>query len=208
MLTEAGVTDSTTQLEINIILNAWCLVIAILGTASANKIGRKKLAAFSTGLLTIFIFLMGALTKIYGTSDNKSGIYGTVALIFLFQGSYSFGWTPLTVLYPPEVLNYSIRSAGMGLYTFITNGVGLLVTFAFPFALDKIGYKTYMINGAWDVLELLFVVFYWVETNGRTLEDMEDSLDPAKMDTIMGVSAKVDSEVVVQDLDPKKMSDA
>ncbi|KAL6399646.1 hypothetical protein AUP68_17051 [Ilyonectria robusta] len=192
MLTQAGVTNTTTQLEINIILNAWCLVISIIGTSMANKLGRKKLAAFSTALLTIFIFLIGALTKVYGDSDNKSGIYATVAMIFLFQGSYSFGWTPLTVLYPPEVLNYSIRSVGMGIYTFLVNGVGLMVTFAFPFALEKIGWKTYMINGAWDVLELLFVILYWVETNGRTLEDIDNNLEPDSFPVVVGVGGKDD----------------
>ncbi len=92
--------------------------------------------------MTIFIFLVGALTKgkqlttegvnsptniickVYGDSTNNSGIYGTVATIFLFQGSYSFAWTPLAMLYPPEVLNYSVRSVGMGVYTFLTNGFG------------------------------------------------------------------------------------
>jgi hypothetical protein len=203
MLTQAGVTDSTTQLEVNIIMNAWCLVISIFGTSMANKLGRKKLAAYSTGLLTLFLFLVGALTKLYGDSTNQSGIYATVAMIFLFQGSYSFGWTPLTVLYPPEVLNYSIRSAGMGLYTFLVNGLGLMVTFAFPFALDKIGWKTYMINGAWDVLELLVVVLYWVETNGRTLEEIDGDLEPEKFPTILGVGTK-DEEVVVQDFGSKE----
>lgn len=59
----------------------------------------------------------------YGTSENKSGVYATVAAIFLFQGAYSFGWTPLLYLYPPEVLNYSIRANGMGVVTFALNGV-------------------------------------------------------------------------------------
>lgn len=177
MLTQAGITDPTTQLEINVILNAWCLVISLIGTLFADKLGRKWLAAISTGLCTICIFLVGGLTKTYGTSTDQSGIYGTVASIFLFQGAYSFGWTPLTVLYPPEVLNYSIRSVGMGIYTFLVNGFGLMVTFAFPFALEAIGWKTYMINGAWDVIQLVVVLVFWVETRGRTLEEIDANLD-------------------------------
>jgi hypothetical protein len=206
MLDQAGVTDTTTQLEINVILNAWCLVISIIGTSMADRLGRKALAAISTGLLTVFIFIVGALTKVYGGSDNHSGIYGTVASIFLFQGAYSFGWTPLTVLYPPEVLNYSIRSFGMGYYTFLVNGVGLMVTFAFPFALDAIGWKTYMINGAWDVLELVVVLVTWVETRGRTLEEIDENLDGVvhsevpKLQTLMGVSAP-ERETIVEALD-------
>jgi len=62
--------------------------------------------------------MVGALTKVYGTSTNTSGVYGTVGAIFLFQEAYSFGWTPLLYLYPPEALNYPIRANGMGVFTF------------------------------------------------------------------------------------------
>ncbi|KAI1773855.1 hexose transporter [Hypoxylon cercidicola] len=174
MLDNAGVTDTTTQLQINIVLNAWCLVLAIIGTAMLDTVGRRPLAISSSALMTIFIFLVGALTKIYGESDNASGIYGTVACIFLFQGFYSLGWTPLAMLYPPEVLNYSIRSVGMGIYTVMANGLGVLVTMAFPIALEAIGWQTYMINGAWDVLQLVYVVLCWVETKGKTLEEIDE----------------------------------
>lgn len=53
---------------------------------------------------------------VYGSSENTSGIYATVTMIFLFQGAYSVGITPITQLYPPEVMNYSIRTNGMALW--------------------------------------------------------------------------------------------
>lgn len=56
----------------------------------------------------------------------------------------------------------------------------LLVTFAFPIALDRIGWKIYMINGAWDILELLFVIFFWIETKGKTLEEIDEVIDGVK----------------------------
>jgi hypothetical protein len=55
-----------------------------------------------------------------------------------------------------------------------------MVTFAFPYALEAIGWKTYMINGAWDVLELLFVLFFWVETKGKSLEEIDELFDGEK----------------------------
>lgn len=60
----------------------------------------------------------------FADTTSTSGIYATVAMIFLFQGSYSFGLTNLTVLYPPEVLNYSIRATGMACFTVGANMVG------------------------------------------------------------------------------------
>jgi hypothetical protein len=51
------------------------------------------------------------------------------------------------------------------------------VTFAFPFALAKIGWKTYMINATWDVLEVIFIVLVWVETSNKTLEEIDELID-------------------------------
>ncbi len=51
------------------------------------------------------------------------------------------------------------------------------MTFAFPFALAKIGWKTYMINASWDVLEVLFIVFFWVETSNKTREEIDELID-------------------------------
>ena len=45
---------------------------------------------------------------------------------------------------------------------------------AFPYALDAIGWKTYMINGAWDVVQVVFVIIYWVETKGKSLEEIDE----------------------------------
>lgn len=171
-----------------------------MGTYYLDQIGRRWTAIVSTGLLTVFLFIVGALTKgtslplppplyppillthpqVYGTSTNTSGIYGTVAAIFLFQGAYSFGWTPLLYLYPPEVLNYPIRANGMGVFTFFLNGVALLCVFSFPFALEAIGWKTYMMNGSWDMLEVGFIWWYWVETKGRSLEEIDEVLEGKK----------------------------
>ncbi|KAH6718712.1 MFS sugar transporter-like protein [Leptodontidium sp. MPI-SDFR-AT-0119] len=190
----------------NVILNAFCLVVAIAGTACLNKIGRKPLGAISVGLLAFFLFLIGGLTKVYGDSENTSGIYATVASIFLFQGSYSFGLTPLTVLYPPEVLNFSIRSNGMALYTQVGNLIGVMVTFAFPYAMEAIGWKTYMINGAWDVLELAFIVFFWVETKGKTLEEIDEVLDGEKHTSVPDLEdilrGKADVDNIFEGIDP------
>lgn len=37
-----------------------------------------------------------------------------------------------------------------------------------------------MINGAWDVLELAFMYFFWVETKGKTLEEIDELFDGVK----------------------------
>ncbi|KKY27432.1 putative hexose transporter [Diplodia seriata] len=180
MLEQAGITDASTQLQINVILSAWQLVVALSGSLLAERIGRRMSALSSLGSCTVFFYTLGGLTAKYGNSTNASGIYGTIACIFLFLGAYSFGITPLTVMYQPEVLSYSIRATGMSIATVTSNGCGLLVTFAFPFALDAIGWKTYMINATFNVFLWAFIAYFWVETKGLTLEEIDEIFDGTK----------------------------
>jgi hypothetical protein len=109
MLAQAGIDDATTQLEINIILTSWTLLVSLLGAWFADSVGRKTLCAISLAGQIVTFYILAGLTAIYGNSTDKSGIYGTIAMIFLYNAAYAYGITPLTVLYPPEVLSYEIR---------------------------------------------------------------------------------------------------
>lgn len=81
MLDNAGITNTTTQLQIvsvvilysgtnqatdsyhqNVILNAWCLCLAARGTLLIDRLGRRFMGIAGTGLVTIFIFMIGGLT--------------------------------------------------------------------------------------------------------------------------------------------------
>lgn len=62
-----------------------------------------------------------------------------------------------------------------------------MVTMAFPYALDAITWKTYMINGAWDVLQLVFVLVFWVETKGLSLEEIDMLFDGVKHSDVVDV---------------------
>jgi hypothetical protein len=123
-LDTAGITDSVQQLKANVVLNAWCLCCAVGGTYLAAVWGRKPTAIISQVLLIICLFIIGGLSKMYADNPltaSKALVYGDVAVMFLFQGFYSIGWTPLLTLYPPEVLNFSIRANGVAGTSFALN---------------------------------------------------------------------------------------
>lgn len=63
-------------------------------------------------------------------------------------------------------------------------------------------WKLYMINGCWDLLELAFVAFYWIETKGKTLEEIDELIDGVKHSDVPDIAiirqGKVDlGEVLV-----------
>lgn len=49
----------------------------------------------------------------------------------------------------------------------------MLIVFTMPIALENIGYITYFVNGAWDVLVIIIIAVFWVETKGKTLEELD-----------------------------------
>ncbi|EFY99405.1 Major facilitator superfamily domain, general substrate transporter [Metarhizium robertsii ARSEF 23] len=127
-------------------------------------------------LLIACLFIIGGLSKIY--ADNPGGaskglIYGDVAVMFLFQGFYSIAWTPLLTLYPPEVMDYPTRANGVAFSQFTLNGLAMLLVFVMPIGLDNIGWRMYMINGSWDIITFLLIAVFWVETKGKTLEEID-----------------------------------
>lgn len=185
MLSNAGIASATTQLQINIILTAWTLVVAVVASWFTDRLGRKWLCSLSMAGQVIALFLLGALTKLYGSSSNNSGIYGTIAMIFLYNAFYAWGITPLTVLYPPEVLSYEIRAVGMAMYTFTTKLCGLFVSMVIPFGLNAIGYQFYFVNACFDIMLIVFVVLVWVETRELSLEEVDKLFDGEKRDKVL-----------------------
>lgn len=194
MLEGAGITNPTTQLQVNVILTSWTLVVAVIASYYADWLGRKTLCSLSLVLQIIFLFMLAGLTAAYGTSTNNSGIYATIASIFLYNAAYAWGITPLTVLYPPECLSFDIRAVGMGIYTCTTKLCGILVTMAVPFGLEAIGWKFYIVNACADMLMVAGVLLFWVETKGLTLEEVDRIFDKAKRER---VREQVEGEVGV-----------
>lgn len=159
----------------------WCLACCLAGTHLAAKWGRKPTALLSECLLVACLFIIGGLSKKYADNPDgasKSLVYGDVAVMFLFQGFYSIAWTPLLYLYPPEVMNYSIRANGLAVSSLALNAFAyvlipaslpsltdpltdtcrLVFVFIMPIGLANIGWKMYMVNASWDIIIVVLIV--------------------------------------------------
>ena len=190
ILTQAGITSVHTQTQINVIISCWSLAVAVAGSFMLDIIGRRVQTIIGISGMVVTLYVLGGLIKsesdrprlsrtgadtsllAYGGSTNTSGIYGTIAVIFLFQGFYAFSITPMTSLYPTEICSYRIRTAGTAVFRFFDSGFGLLCSFCMSFAMSDLGWKFYLINASWAVLFLVFVVVFFVETKGLNLEEI------------------------------------
>ncbi|KIW96780.1 uncharacterized protein Z519_02171 [Cladophialophora bantiana CBS 173.52] len=207
MLTLAGITDVTSQLQVNIILQIWTWLNSITGAWLLGRMRRKLQASLSMVGQIITFFIFAGLVALYGSSTNTSGTYGAIAMMFLYNAAYGLGINALISTYPPEVLSYRIRSTGMGLYTFCNRVGGVFVTMVFPFAMDAMGWKFYILNAAVDILMLAFIIYFWVETYGLTLEEIDVKFDGVKHSDVPDLKDLLNGdrkavEALIQDINP------
>lgn len=80
----------------------------------------------------------------------------------------------LAYTYPPELLKYSQRANGVAIAQSIGFCFSFLNLYTAPIALTRITWKYYAINAGWDVVILVVIVWLFVETKGKTLEQMDE----------------------------------
>jgi hypothetical protein len=125
-----------------------------------------------------FILIINAIfTKLYAGGDNSSASAAFVFLIFFFYGWYSLMWTPLSYLYPIEVLSYSIRANGLAVFNGACYLAAFFNTYVIPYATDWSGWAFYLISAFWCFIEVAVMYLYFPETKGMTLEEVDVIFD-------------------------------
>ncbi|QRW06106.1 Sugar (and other) transporter [Ceratobasidium sp. AG-Ba] len=172
LLSNAGITSANSQLVLNFVMSVVSFGGACTGVSLLDKVGRRPLMMFSTIVGAICLAVVSACTAKY--EESKAIAQTGVAFIFLFNVLFSLGFTPLQPLYPAECLTFQTRAKGMAMTTLVLNLASLFNTYAIPIALEKIGWKTYLVFVAWDIFETICIYFFAVETKQKTLEEMAE----------------------------------
>lgn len=86
-------------------------------------------------------------------------------------------WTPLSYLYPIEVLSYCIRANGLAIFNGACYLAAFFNTYVIPYAMDWSGWGFYLISAFWCLVEVAVMYFYFPETAGMTLEEVDKIFD-------------------------------
>ncbi|KAF5521693.1 Lactose permease [Colletotrichum aenigma] len=181
ILDQAGIKDTVKQTQIQVILNCWSFAVAVFDSFMLDALGRRIQSFIGIAGMSANLYIIGGLIKKYGESTNQSGVYGTIAVIFLFQGFYAFSITPMTSSHPTEVSQYKLRATGIAIFRMLDAGFGLLASFCMAYAMADLGWKFYLINASWNLLFLVVAYFTFVETKGLKLEEIAAKFEGSRI---------------------------
>lgn len=83
-----GITDPTTQLLINGILQIWNLAIAMTASFLVDRLGRRFLFLTSCCGMLLFFTLQTICSALFAQHGSQGAAHAVIAFIFLFYAAY------------------------------------------------------------------------------------------------------------------------
>jgi sugar porter (SP) family MFS transporter len=180
VLNNIGITNPTTQLLINGLLQIWNLAWALLASSLVNKIPRRTLFNTSTVGMFIFFSCWTICYAVFSEQGSSQAAHAVIAFIFLYYAAYDLAFTPLIVAYTVEILPFDIRAKGFNIFNFTISLALIFNQYANPIALDALGWKYQIVYVVWLIFEAVFCYYFVVETIGLTLEETSILFDGAE----------------------------
>ncbi|GAA5995732.1 sugar porter family MFS transporter [Rhodotorula paludigena] len=135
-----------------------------------ERVGRRKLLIFSVSGQAATMAILAGMTE--DTGNTKKGIVAAV-MLFVFNFFFASGLLSVPWLYPAEICPLAIRAQGAALATMTNWLFTFLVVMITPVAIDTIGYQIYIVWACTNFAFIFLVYFFYVETTGQTLEDLD-----------------------------------
>lgn len=148
------------------------IVYASFATTSwfiIERVGRRKIFLWGTvGQFISMVIVFACL--IPGTS---SAAKGAAVGLFTYIAVFGATWLPLPWLYPAEINPIKTRAKANAVSTcsnWLWNFTVVMIT---PVMISNIGWKTYLVFAIFNASFLPFIYFFYPETAGRSLEEID-----------------------------------
>ncbi|KAH7093324.1 general substrate transporter [Paraphoma chrysanthemicola] len=156
-------------------LQTWFFVASFIPWFLIDRIGRRPLLLSMISLMAAVMAVQAAL--IYQVQYNTASAAGAgiaaAAMLFVFQGAFTIGFQATVWVYPSEILPLRLRQRGSAISTaanWICNYIIVQIT---PAAINNIGWRTYIIFAVLNALWVPIIFFFFPETKGLELEDID-----------------------------------
>lgn len=98
-------------------------------------------------------------------------------LVVIYNASFGYSWGPIGFLIPPEVYPLAVRSKGVSLSTATNWLANYIVGQLTPIFQETIGWAMYIFPATSCALSILTVMYFYPETKGVELENIDQLFD-------------------------------
>lgn len=146
----------------------WKFLCCFVSFSTIDRFGRRFLFMVSGTGMAVCMASMAVAARY--VEDSKAAAYAMVALMFLFNFFYPFGFIGANFLYCTEVAPVHLRVAMASVSTANHWLWNFLVAMITPVAIQTIGYLYFVMFAIITSLIPVFVYFFFPETMNRNLE--------------------------------------
>ncbi len=165
----AGATQLSGDVQA-VAVGAMNLVATLAAMSVIDKFGRKKLLLVGTAGL---IVCLAAISVVFVTRSHLGWL---VWLLMLYIACFAISQGAVVWVYPGEVFPNRVRAKGQSLGSsshWVTNAI---ISLIFPVMAKSSGAYPFIFFGAMMVLDFFLVLFWYPETSGISLEQMQYQL--------------------------------
>jgi sugar porter (SP) family MFS transporter len=192
----AGITEERHKLALSSGRSILDLSVSVAAALNVDKVGRRPLFLTAMSGMVFSFMLWTIVGAVYENSGiprepdathpepwteytNTTAGYTQIAFVWLFGIFYDIGFSGLLVSYALEVLPFHLRAKGMMIMNITVQAVLALANQTNRLAWNNLPqhWNFMLFYTLWDLVELVFVYFFYVETRGPTLEEIARIFD-------------------------------
>ncbi|KAK2023741.1 general substrate transporter [Colletotrichum zoysiae] len=152
-------------------IQVWQFIAAGFALVLIDRFGRRKLLmAGALGMCVAQTSLAGLMSD----QANKSAAEAAIFFYFVAMFFFPIGLFLLPFMYAAEIAPLNIRAQVTAISACANWLFNFLVAEVSPHALDKIGYRYYIVYACITLFTFIVLFFFYPETKDRTLEEIDD----------------------------------
>jgi sugar porter (SP) family MFS transporter len=177
ILKDTGVNADKDITLVNGMVTLWQYIVALSVTVLIDRFKRRTFFVVGSGGVVVTFIVWTIAAQQYLERGSLPAGRLVLACIFIFQAFYTFAWTNLVVTYPLEIVTYRMRAKTWAFVLLTIQVASIFGGYVNPIGLKNVGWKFYIYYCVWVTFIFLVVYFFFVETQGPTLEELANLFD-------------------------------